>query len=136
MAGNIEDSSELFKSINRQNNILSDKINKIKYNEIHDKQDVNIEKALYVKDSIYYLRIFNNYLFGFYIVLLFILAYLFYKKDLPLIGKILVLVLLLLYPFFISGLQDNLRFIYNFLFSETTNINVSTDEKNITELSI
>ena len=38
--------------------------------------------------------------------------------------KIALFLLVLLYPFYISGLQNNLRFIYNFLFSQTTKVNI------------
>jgi hypothetical protein len=41
-------------------------------------------------------------------------------------AKIALFLVFLLYPFYISALQDNLRFIYNFLFSATTKINTSS----------
>jgi hypothetical protein len=63
------------------------------------------------------------------IILLLLLAYLLYNNTLPWKNRGAIFLLLLLYPFFISSLQDNLRFLYNFLFSSTTNINTSASKE-------
>jgi len=72
------------------------------------------------------MRFVNNCLFGIYLTLFAGLAYIIYSKPLNIKAKIAIILLFLLYPFYISALQDNLRFIYNFLFSATTNINTSS----------
>ena len=115
-----------YDSIIKENNILHDKINTHLFSVNSDKQELDDEKSKYLKDVIIDMRFMNNCLFGIYLVLLVGLAYIIYNKELDIRAKTSLVLLFLIYPFFISGLQDNLRFIYNFLFSATTNINVSS----------
>jgi len=115
-----------YESIVKENTILSDKINTHLFSENKDKQDVDDEKAKYLKETILNMQFLNNCLFGIYLVLLIGLAYILHTKPLDIRAKISIVLVLLLYPFFISGLQDNLRFIYNFLFSASIYNNVST----------
>ena len=115
-----------YENIMKENTILSDKINTHLFSENKDKQEVHDEKSKYLKETILNMQFLNNCLFGIYLILLVGLAYILYTKSLDIRAKLSLFLLLLLYPFYISGLQDNFRFIYNFLFSETTHINVST----------
>jgi len=113
-------------SAQKENKLLIDKINTHMFSENQDKQDVDEEKTKYLKETILYMRFFNNCLFGIYLMLFAGSTYLLINKPLDNRAKIALILLFLLYPFFISGLQDNLRFIYNFLFSATTNINTTS----------
>jgi hypothetical protein len=120
------DMEKQYNTIIKENTILNDKINTHMFSENKDKQDVDVEKSKYLKETILNMRFFNNCLFGIYLTLFAGLAYIIYNKPLNYKAKIALVLVFLLYPFFISGLQDNLRFIYNFLFSASTNINTSS----------
>jgi hypothetical protein len=113
-------------SISKENTVLTNKINTYLFSENKDKQHVDDVKTIYLKETIANMRILNNYLFGIYLLLFTGLAYLIYNMTLNIRAKVALLLVFLLYPFYINALQDNVRFIYNFLFSETTNINTSS----------
>jgi cation transport ATPase len=115
-----------YENVLKENTILNDKINTHLFSENKDKQDVDDEKSKYLQETILNMRFLNNCLFGIYFTLFVGLAYTIYNKDLDIRAKIALFLLFLLYPFYISALQDNLRFIYNFLFSSTTNINTTS----------
>jgi len=115
-----------YENVAKENTILNDKINTHMFSENKDKKDIDDEKSKYLQETILTMRFINNCLFGIYLTLFAGLAYTIYNKDLNVKAKIALFLVFLLYPFFISALQDNLRFIYNFLFSATTNINTSS----------
>jgi hypothetical protein len=115
-----------YDSVLKENTILSDKINTHLFSVNQDKQDVDDEKSKYLKETILNMQFINNCLFGIYLILLIVLVYILNTKPLDIRAKIAIALVFLLYPFFISGLQDNLRFIYNFLFSASVYNNVST----------
>jgi hypothetical protein len=115
-----------YENVVKENVILNDKINTYMFSENKGKQDIDDEKSKYLQETILTMRFINNCLFGIYLTLFAGLAYTIYNKDLNVKAKIALFLVFLLYPFFISALQDNLRFIYNFLFSASTNINTSS----------
>jgi hypothetical protein len=119
----------------KENSIFNNDLNSDIKNKESDNKLVNEENAKYLTYSNSQLRFANNVLFGIYLFLLCILAYILYNKNMPYKAKIIILLILLLYPFYISALQDNLRFLYNFLFSGSTNINETVARDNITEIS-
>jgi len=88
-------------------------------NENIDELTTNDVKPEYLKNSRLFLRYLNNVFFGIYYILVFILAYFLYFKSISNIAKFLLILILLLFPFFITNLQDNLRFLYNFIRSLT-----------------
>jgi len=114
-----------YENVAKENTILNDKINTLMFSENKGKKDIDDEKSKYLQETILTMRFINNFLFGIYLILFVGLAYTIYNKDLDVRAKIALFLLFLLYPFYISALQDNLRFIYNFLFSATTKINTS-----------
>ena len=57
-------------SINKENNILNDKIYNQLFSVNSDKQELDDEKSKYLKDVIIDMRFMNNCLFGIYLVLL------------------------------------------------------------------
>lgn len=114
-----------YENVAKENTILNDKINTLMFSENKGKKDIDDEKSKYLQETILTMRFINNFLFGIYLALFVGLAYTIYNKDLDVRAKIALFLLFLLYPFYISALQDNLRFIYNFLFSATTKINTS-----------
>ena len=124
-----------YENILNQNKFLNNKINTDKFSEKVDNQHIHDAKSNYLNDTTNYMRFLNNVLYGIYLILLAVLGYLLYNKTMSYKAKIAIFTLLLLYPFFISALQDNLRFIYNFLFSDTTNVNQVVEADNKTELS-
>jgi hypothetical protein len=113
-----------YNGIIKENQLLNSKINNNLFSDKVNSQAVVDEKAKYLKDTINDMRFINNIMFGIYAFLLAILAYLLYSKTMSLKIKVALFLLVFLYPFYISGLQNNLRFIYNFLFSQTTKVNI------------
>jgi len=130
-----ETSTDYYNSLNYENELLDNKINTYNKNELKDKQELFDEKKVHVNESINTIKFINNIMFGIYLLLVIVLGCFLYNKDMSYKAKILLLLLLLMYPFFITGLQDNIRFIYNYFFSETTRINIPVKKNNITELS-
>jgi len=126
--------NQYYDAIVNENKLLTNQTTTDFLNEKTDNQDVEDQRSSYLNLSNLNLRYINNVLFGIYLLLFIVLAYLIYSKNMPWKGKLAILLLLLLYPFFISSLQDNLRFLYNFLFSDTTNINTSEVENNDSKL--
>uniref|UniRef100_A0A6C0LC19 Uncharacterized protein n=1 Tax=viral metagenome TaxID=1070528 RepID=A0A6C0LC19_9ZZZZ len=115
-----------YENVVKENTILNDKINTHMFSENKGKKDIDDEKSKYLQETILTMRFINNCLFGVYLTLFAGLAYTIYNKDLNIKAKIALFLVFLLYPFYISALQDNLRFVYNFLFSATANINTSS----------
>jgi len=116
-----------YENIAIENLTLTSHLNNYMFSKKNEKQIVGDENSQYLTEMIKTLRFTNNILFGFYLVLIIVLVYILYnKKEIIWKAKVALVSFLLMFPFFISGFQDTLRFTYNFIFSSTTNINVST----------
>ena len=116
-----------YENVAIENLTLTSHLNNYIFSKKNEKNIVGDENSQYLTDMVKTLRFTNNILFGFYLLLIMVLVYILYnKKEIIWKAKVALVTFLLLFPFFISGFQDTLRFIYNFLFSSTTNINVTT----------
>jgi len=124
-----------YENIALENLTLTNNLNLNMFSKKNEKHIVGDENSLYLTDMVKTLRFTNNVLFGFYLLLIVVLVYILYnKKEIIWKAKVALVSFLLLFPFFISGFQDTLRFIYNFLFSSTTNINITTIPEYETEI--
>jgi len=100
-------------NVMRENNMLNNKIKEQK-----DIYSPDNDKVTYFKTTTESLIYFNNMLYIFYCILLIVLAYFVYNKNMTRVTKILLITLFVLFPFFISNFQDNLRFAYKYFFTK------------------
>jgi hypothetical protein len=128
------DYRQYYFGIQKQNKHVTNSLTTNNVVEEKDKRDVDLQVSKYLASSTTFLRFFNNILFGFYLILLVVLGYLLYIHSMPWKAKLILFTLLLLYPFYISSLQDNMRFLYNFLFSDSLYNNVVVAKENNQEV--
>jgi hypothetical protein len=85
-------------------------------NPTNEEYSTDDSKLFYMTGTKESLRIVNGIIFTIYYALIIILVYFIYNKDINIIVKISLIIVLALFPFYITELQDNLRFLYNIAF--------------------
>jgi len=122
---------KFYYAIDDQNHILNEKTNKDNFREKKEETTTNDQTISYLSKTVIDLRFVIDVMFYIYMFLVLILTYFLYiNKTIFWKSKIATISFLLIFPFFINSFQDNLRYLYNFLFSASTNVNtVSIKEK-------
>uniref|UniRef100_A0A6C0DQP7 Uncharacterized protein n=1 Tax=viral metagenome TaxID=1070528 RepID=A0A6C0DQP7_9ZZZZ len=110
----VNNATTTFNSIKHQNDILENQINKIK-----DIYSTDNQRVIYQTVNLDRLSLTNTYLFIFYyiLVLTLIIGLLFFIKNVPLISKIILILLVSLYPIVIYQLEKFIYFIFMYFFS-------------------
>jgi hypothetical protein len=101
---------QYFDAVHSENNMMDN--NK---KTTMDKYSADASKPVYINKSSNSLDTVNNIIFVVYYVLLFVLVYFLYNKEYPIFSKIILFIVLLLFPFYITDLQRNLKLAYNYL---------------------
>uniref|UniRef100_A0A6C0JHF3 Uncharacterized protein n=1 Tax=viral metagenome TaxID=1070528 RepID=A0A6C0JHF3_9ZZZZ len=83
--------------------------------ETVDSYSTDNSRNFYLFETKDILTTMNDYFSMIYYFLLIIFAYFIYYKPIPMYSKIILLIILFLFPFFITELQDNLRFVYKYV---------------------
>jgi len=105
------DTSQYYDNIHTQNYLLNNN-----RKDVNEKYSIDDSLINYVSDSIDSLKFINNIMFIIYYFLITVLALFMYDKNIPLFSKITLFIILILFPFYVTELQDNLMLMYNYLF--------------------
>jgi len=85
-------------------------------NPTNEEYSTDDSKLFYMTGTKESLKLINGVIFTIYYALIIILVYFIYDKDIHITVKISLITVLALFPFYITELQDNLRFLYNTAF--------------------
>jgi hypothetical protein len=99
---------QYYDAVRAENNMLDN--NKI---QSLDNYSTDNSKSFYILNTSDSIRFVNNIMFIIYYLLILILVYFMYNKNIHIYSKLILFLLLLLYPFFITEFQDNLRYVYH-----------------------
>jgi hypothetical protein len=102
---------QYYDSVHSQNYILNNNRDKVS-------EDYSIDDGLvsYLSNSKDSLSFINNIMFLVYYLLIIVLLFFIYNKNMSVYSKIALFVVLILFPFYVTQLQNNLRLAYSFLF--------------------
>jgi hypothetical protein len=104
----IATTEQYYDAVRAENNMLDN--NKIQSLDNYSTDD---SKSFYILSTIDSIRLLNNIMFIIYYLLILILVYFIYNKNIPTYSKLILFLILLLFPFFITQMQDNLRYVYH-----------------------
>jgi hypothetical protein len=80
-----------------------------------DNYSTDNSRNFYLFETKDILTTMNDYFSMIYYILLIIFAYFIFYKPIPWYSKTILIIILILFPFFITQLQDNLRFVYKYV---------------------
>jgi hypothetical protein len=81
-----------------------------------DNYSTDTNKPKYLEQTSSTLKFINNIVFIVYYFLIFVLMIFLYDKEITFSSKAILIIILLLFPFFITELQDNFKTLYFNLF--------------------
>jgi len=103
----IATSEQYYDALHSENSMLNNNMK-----QTLDNYSADTNKPKYLEDTASTLKFINNIVFIMYYFLIFVLVFFLYDKEIPFSSKAILVIILLLFPFFITELQDNLKTLY------------------------